>query len=73
MRGLAKHFGQNPDLWGIIGLLHDADWEITEQNPDQHTRKTVEWIQNEGETNETLIRTILEHNHAHNAEPPRIS
>jgi lysyl-tRNA synthetase class 2 len=70
MRGLAKHFGQNQDLWGIIGLLHDADWEITEQNPDQHTRKTVEWIQNEGETNETLIRTILAHNHAHNAEPP---
>ena len=70
MRGLAKHFKQNQDLWGIIGLLHDADWEITEEKPDQHTRKTVEWIQNEGETNETLIRTILAHNHSHNSEPP---
>jgi predicted hydrolase (HD superfamily) len=70
MRALAKHFGQNENLWGIVGLLHDADWEATETTPDQHTKKTVEWIKTAGEKNETLIRTILSHNHKHNAEAP---
>lgn len=70
MRGIAKHFGQDEDLWGIIGLLHDADWEVTELEPDTHTRKTVQWIKESGEDNEKMIRTILAHNHKMNSEPP---
>lgn len=27
MRALAKHFGENEDLWGLTGLVHDADYE----------------------------------------------
>ena len=69
MRGLAKHFYQDEDLWGVIGLLHDADWELTEPTPDQHTRKTVEWVKEAGEDNEKIMRTILAHNHKLNKEP----
>lgn len=29
MRALAKHFGENEDEWGLAGLLHDADVEIS--------------------------------------------
>jgi len=32
MRELAKHFGENEEEWGLAGLLHDADVEITDSS-----------------------------------------
>jgi len=29
MRALARHFGENEEEWGLAGLLHDADVELT--------------------------------------------
>ena len=36
MRGLARHFGQNEEQWGILGLLHDIDFEKTKDAPADH-------------------------------------
>ena len=37
MVDLAKRLGKNEDLWGMVGLLHDIDWEKTSDKPKQHT------------------------------------
>ena len=37
MKGLAIEFGGDPDTWEIVGLLHDADYEKTKDQVEQHT------------------------------------
>lgn len=60
MRGLARHFGEDEDLWGIAGLLHDADYELTKDTPKEHTRKVVSWLQEKG-IDQQIIDAILAH------------
>lgn len=63
MRALARHFHKDEDLWGMAGLLHDADWEVTRNTPTEHTLKTIEWLGELNETNKELINAILSHAH----------
>ncbi len=44
MRHYAEKYGEDPEKWGIIGLVHDLDWE---QFPDQHCTKTTEILTGE--------------------------
>jgi predicted hydrolase (HD superfamily) len=39
MRGLAEHFSEDQEKWGLVGLLHDLDYEQTMNDPDRHTLK----------------------------------
>lgn len=36
MRALAVHIEEDPEIWGLAGLLHDLDVEITNANPKIH-------------------------------------
>jgi putative nucleotidyltransferase with HDIG domain len=36
LRELARYFGEDEDVWGIAGLLHDLDVEITNADPKRH-------------------------------------
>jgi predicted hydrolase (HD superfamily) len=47
MRALARHFGEDEELFGVCGLLHDADYEMY---PDQHPQVTVDKLEAMGET-----------------------
>jgi len=60
MRVLARHFGQNEDEWGIIGLLHDIDWELTKDDTKLHCIKAAEILRNNGGS-EYLVKTIQSH------------
>jgi hypothetical protein len=44
MRALAKHFGEDEEIWGIAGLLHDLDFQETESDWSQHGILTEEWL-----------------------------
>ncbi len=45
MRGLAKHFKEDEELWGLAGLLHDADYEMFAEEPKKHPSKIFEELE----------------------------
>lgn len=57
------------EAWGIVGLIHDADYEQTKENPSQHTKIAAEWLRQAG-ANDEVIRAVLTHNYAHTGENP---
>ncbi len=44
MRALARRLGEDEELWGLAGLLHDLDYERTAGDPSRHGRLTLEMI-----------------------------
>lgn len=59
MRAYANHYGENPDEWGLVGLLHDFDWEI-HPTLDKHPSAGAPILRERGVSEED-IRTILSH------------
>ncbi len=57
MRHMARKYGEDEELWGIVGLIHDLDYE---QFPDQHCRKTEE-ILRQNDWPEPIIRAVISH------------
>ena len=41
MRWFAQENGEDPEFWGLVGLLHDIDFEVY---PDEHCLKAPEHI-----------------------------
>ncbi|MGA9753466.1 MAG: HD domain-containing protein [Acidobacteriota bacterium] len=59
MRALARRAGEDEELWGLTGLLHDFDYERYPQAPD-HPTKGSEVLRGEGYP-EVMIQAILGH------------
>jgi len=70
MRSLAHHFAEDEDKWGIVGLLHDGDYELVKDQPEKHTMVMHEWMKKLGETDEEILSAILSHNFAHTGQNP---
>lgn len=60
MRSLARRFGEDEEVWGIIGLLHDIDWDLTKGNSTEHCIKAQELLREAGGS-DFLIETIISH------------
>lgn len=67
MCGLARHFNEDEELWGKVGLIHDADWEEMKDDIAGHTKKTVSFLQEVGETDTRIIDAVLSHNYTRNS------
>ena len=65
MRALAEKLGGDPDVWEVMGILHDADWEETKNAPDQHTIRTLGWLKEMGITGGPLVHAFQSHNTKH--------
>ena len=71
MRYFAREFDpKNEEFWGIVGLLHDLDWEEHEDDPVNHTIYAAEILEGEGASPE-LIRAIQTHTSDFNASLPK--
>lgn len=57
MRAYARHFGEDEELWGVTGLLHDFDYE---RYPDEHPARGAEILRQEGYPEE-LVQAVLGH------------
>lgn len=57
MRYMARKNGEDEDIWGVIGLIHDLDYE---RYPDQHCCKTEEILIENGWPPD-FIRAVVSH------------
>ncbi len=57
MRYFAAHFGEDTEKWGIIGLVHDLDYE---KFPELHCHKTGEILKQSGWPSD-YIRAVVSH------------
>ena len=60
MRSLARHFGEDENKWGLIGLLHDVDYEKTEATPEKHSLLAEKILK--GIVPDEFIKSIKTHN-----------
>jgi putative nucleotidyltransferase with HDIG domain len=60
MRSVAKHFGEDENRWGLVGLLHDVDYEKTEATPEKHSLLAEDILR--GMVPDDYIKSIKTHN-----------
>src|ERR1700704_4286088 len=59
VRGYARQFGEDEEAWGIVGLLHDFDYERW-PSLDDHPFRGCEILREKGYP-DWVIRAILSH------------
>lgn len=57
MRYMARKHGEDEEMWGVVGLIHDLDYEMY---PDQHCTMTEKILRGEGWP-EDYIRAVISH------------
>jgi len=67
MRKLAERFGEDEELWGLAGLLHDIDYEETRDDPQRHSLVGGEMLAEMGFPEE-LVHAVKAHNEVHGIE-----
>jgi len=60
MRAYARRFGEDEELWGVVGLLHDLDYEKHPDLETGHPRVALAELERLGQPPE-LIRAIASH------------
>ena len=69
MRGLAKYLEEDETIWGLVGLLHDIDYEKTETTPEKHSLLAEDMLK--GLVSDEIIRAIKTHNHLYTQVMPQ--
>jgi putative nucleotidyltransferase with HDIG domain len=64
MRALARYLGRDEVEWGLTGLLHDIDVELTAGDMKAHSRLGADLVRDLG-AGDAVTQAILVHNEAH--------
>jgi len=64
MRALARRLGEDENEWGLTGLLHDIDVELTEGDMSSHSKLGADLAREMG-ASEAVAGAILRHNETH--------
>jgi len=64
MRRLAERLGQDPDRWGLAGLLHDVDYDMTKDSPERHSMVGADMLAEKG-LDEEIVEAVRAHNDYH--------
>ncbi len=64
MEALARRLGEDEDEWGLTGLLHDIDVELTEGDMNNHSKLGADLVREMGGS-EAMTHAILCHNETH--------
>lgn len=64
MQELARHFGENAELWGLAGLMHDVDYETVQEDLARHSLVGAQWLEEWGFPAE-VVKAVRVHNEAH--------
>jgi len=73
MVALARKFQMSKSecqMWEIVGLLHDGDYEFTKDRPGEHAKLMANWLRELGETDEELLTGIESHGWFHQGRLP---
>jgi putative nucleotidyltransferase with HDIG domain len=68
MRALARRLGEDETEWGLAGLLHDIDVELTEGDMNSHSRLGADLARDLG-ASDAIANAILCHNEWHGIAP----
>jgi len=60
MKEMAAELGGDQEVWGLVGLLHDIDFDETSKDPKRHGILAVEYLK--GLLPEDALRAIASHN-----------
>lgn len=71
MMSLANHFGEDEEKWGVVGLLHDGDYEFTKEDPANHAKLMADWVRETGEDDKELLEGIESHGWFHQGKLPK--
>ena len=63
LRDMAKRLGKDEEFWGVVGLLHDLDYEYTRKEPEKHANVSAQIL--EGLLPEDGVNAIKAHNYMH--------
>lgn len=69
MRAMAVKLNEDVDTWGMAGILHDLDYEITEKSPELHTTETVKILE-EKSLDPAIIQAVKAHAGASPCQSP---
>jgi putative nucleotidyltransferase with HDIG domain len=69
LEDMAKRLGEDSQLWGLTGLLHDLDYDFTKSNPERHSQITVKVLYDLLPLE--AINAIKAHNYQYTAQIPQ--